>query len=63
MDAVKGWKTLLWNGGFAAVVGLLTYLAGVDWTMHVDPTIAMFLVAAVNVGLRVVTTTPIGKSE
>ena len=59
---VKGWKTLAWNAGVAGVLGILTWATGINWVDHVDPTVAMFVVAAVNVALRVVTDTAIFKS-
>jgi hypothetical protein len=58
---VKGWKTLAVNVGLASGVAGLTYLAGVDWTQYVSPNVALIGAAAVNVLLRVITTSPIFK--
>jgi len=58
---VKGWKTLAINTGIAAGVATLTYLAGIDWTQYVSPSVAVIGAAVVNMALRVVTTTAIFK--
>lgn len=63
MWEVKGWKTLMWNAAAAGVVGVLSYLTGVDWTQHVDPTIAVIIVTVVNAAIRIWgTTTAVGSS-
>ena len=58
---MNGWKTLALNG--AGVIGLaaLNFAAGVDWTQYVSPNTAMLIVFGVNMGLRLVTTGPVGK--
>jgi hypothetical protein len=53
-----GYKTIVLNAGAAAVLAALTYLVGVDWTQYVSPTWALILTNAINVGLRLLTTTP-----
>lgn len=60
---MKGFKTLFINGGIAALVALLTYAIGVDWSEYVSPTVAMVILAAANFGLRFLTDTPVGKAE
>jgi hypothetical protein len=35
----------------------------VDWSQHVSPATAVIIVAAANMGLRLITTTPVGKAE
>lgn len=60
MPDLKGYRTLLLNIGAAALVGGLTYMAGVNWTDYLSPTNAMFLMAGVNVLMRVLTTGPVG---
>lgn len=62
MLAIKGLRTLIINGAIVVGTAALTYLAGVDWSQHVSPTIAMIIVGAVNIGLRFVTNTPVGQS-
>lgn len=56
---MKGYKTLFWNAFLVIVGALLPWLAGVDWTQYVSPTMAAIVVAVVNLALRFVTTTPI----
>lgn len=60
---MKGFRVLLINALTAAMVAGLTYLAGVNWTDHVSPTAAVVLVALVNMALRFITTTPVGKAD
>jgi hypothetical protein len=63
MWTIKGWKTLMWNGAAAGVVGVLTYFVGVDWSQHVDPSLAVIIVALVNAALRIWgTSTKVGSS-
>lgn len=59
---MKGYKTILF--GLLMIVGpaALTYLAGVDWTsLGISPGVAS-LIGAVVIGLRAMTSTPIGKA-
>lgn len=42
----------------AAGGGVLPYLAGVDWTQYVSPTLAPLVVAGIGIGLRYVTKEP-----
>lgn len=60
---MKGLRTLLINGATVVVAAALTWAVGVDWTQHVSPTVAVIIVAVANMGLRVITTTPVGKAE
>lgn len=60
---MKGLRTLLINGATVVGAATLTWAVGVDWTQHVSPTAAVIIVAAANMGLRVITTTPVGKSR
>ncbi|HEX4716584.1 MAG TPA: hypothetical protein VH164_16825 [Ktedonobacteraceae bacterium] len=60
---LTGWKTVLF--GLATAVGptVLDKLAGIDWhTIGVSPT-AGGIIGAIIIGLRAVTSTPIGRSE
>lgn len=59
---MKGLRTVIFNVLIAALAGALPVIAGIDWTQYVSPTVAMVIVAAANVGLRAITSTPIGKS-
>ena len=58
---MKGWRTVFWNG--VVVVGgtaFLQWAIGFNWVDAVGPVYAMWIVAGVNVLLRMVTNTPIG---
>lgn len=58
---LKGWRTLLWNGVVVAGgTAALQYFAGVNWVDYVGPVYAMWIVAAVNILLRTLTTGPVG---
>ncbi|MCA1297546.1 lysozyme [Stappia indica] len=63
---MRGWKTLVLNGlaaGAALLLECLHYLAGVDWTSHLAPQSALWVVIALNLGnilLRHVTDGPAG---
>ncbi|SDT99164.1 hypothetical protein [Stappia sp. ES.058] len=49
---MRGWKTLLLNLGAASSVVLLEilrYLADVDWSAHLPPHAALWMVVGVNV--------------
>ena len=59
---MTGFKTLLWNLILVIVGAVLPYLAGIDWTLYVSPTVAAIVVVVVNVILRIWTSTPIFKS-
>jgi len=58
---LNGWKTVLVNLGIAVATPAMTVLAGVNWVELVGQTYAVMAVAAVNIGLRYVTTSPIFK--
>lgn len=51
-------KTIWFNMLLAAGGGVLPYLAGVDWTQYVSPTLAPLVVAGIGIGLRYVTKEP-----
>lgn len=61
MKNIKGWRTVAVNVGIAAVTAALPVLAGVDWTALVGPKAAVAIVVVINLGLRAVTTSPVGK--
>lgn len=60
---MKGLRTLALNGATVVGAAALTWAVGVDWTQYVSPTAAIMIVAGANMGLRVITTTPVGKSR
>jgi hypothetical protein len=55
---MAGFKTLIWNALLVVAGALLPYLSGIDWTQYVSPTVAVIIVAVINVALRFFTTTP-----
>ncbi|HVL74232.1 MAG TPA: hypothetical protein VM434_20350 [Beijerinckiaceae bacterium] len=59
---MKGWRTLLVNGGTVAAIALLGWAAEVNWGDHVSAGTAAVIVAVVNIGLRLVTTGPVGRA-
>ena len=63
MQALKGWRTIIFGALVAAVPSLLTYVAWVDWTHLVSPNIAALIAGVATIGLRAVTTTPPGQSS
>lgn len=61
---MKGWRTLLINGGLAAAAAFLTFISGVDLASYgITGTVATIALAVVNFLLRFITTTPVGASE
>ena len=60
---MKGFRTLAVNAAMVVIGALLPWAAGVDWTQHVSPTTAVFIMGAVNIGLRLITTTPVGAKQ
>jgi hypothetical protein len=60
---MKGLRTLLINGATVVGTAAVTWVAGVDWTQYVSPTSAVIIVAAANMALRLITSTPVGKSQ
>lgn len=57
---MKGLRTLALNAAVVVLAALVTWAAGVDWTQHVNPTAAIIIMAVVNMGMRLITTTPVG---
>lgn len=61
---MKGWRTLLVNGGIAGLAAALHYVAGVNLTDYgLNETTATVAMALINFVLRGITTTPIGQKE
>ena len=60
---MKGFKTLAFNALIIVAGALLPWIAGLDWTEYVSPTVAMVIVGVANMALRFVTTTAVGKTE
>lgn len=61
MKNLKGWRTVAVNVGIAAATAALPVLAGVDWVALVGAKAAIVIVAGVNLGLRMITTSPVGR--
>ena len=62
MDSLKGWRTIAIGLLMAIAPAALTYLAGVDWTHVVGPNGAMVIAGGITIGMRLITSTPVGKS-
>jgi hypothetical protein len=63
LASVKGWRTVFFGGVVAVAPALLTYLGGVDWTaLGVSPAMGAVIGAGI-IGLRAITTGPIGGSK
>ena len=56
---MQGFRTLAVNGLIIAAGALLPWIAGIDWTQYVSPQVAMLIVGAANIGLRLITSTPV----
>lgn len=60
---MKGYRTLAFNIGGAALIGALNYIGGIDWTQYVSATTAMGIVFGANTLLRFVSNTPWASKE
>jgi hypothetical protein len=58
---MKGWRTIGINIILVGGVGLLEFLLEIDWTAVVDPSTAVIIIAIINLGLRLITTSAVGK--
>ena len=56
---MKGWRTLAFNAGIIALVALGHWALGVNWADYVSPQWATVVMGAVNIVLRLVTTTAV----
>ncbi len=59
---LKGFRTVLMGLAIAVAPAALTYLAGVDWTSLVGPNAAMAIAGGITIAMRILTTTPVGRS-
>jgi len=59
---MKGYRTIIVNALIAAATGALQYGAGVNWIEAVGPTWSALIITGINVALRLITTTPVGKA-
>ena len=60
---MKGWKTIIFNALIVGLTAMLQFAVDVNWKDIVSPEMALIIVSILNIGLRFVTTTPIGKKE
>lgn len=60
---MKGWRTLILNGAIVIGTAGLTWAASVNWSEYISPSTAVIVTAALNMGLRFVTNTPVGKAN
>ena len=57
---MKGFRTIAVGTLVAVLPNALTYLAGIDWTQHVDANVALAISGVLTIALRCLTTTPVG---
>ena len=60
---MKGYKTILFNMLIVGVTAAVQFAADINWKDFVSPETALIIVSILNIGLRCITTTPIGKKE
>jgi hypothetical protein len=60
---LTGFKTVFFNAFVVGLIAILTNLSSVDWTQYVSPTVAMLVMAVVNIALRLATSTTIFKGK
>lgn len=60
---MQGFRTLAFNALLIVAGALLPWIAGIDWTQYVSPQWALVIVGAANIGLRMITTTPVGQKS
>jgi len=58
---MKGWRTLGINALLIGLVGMIEFLVKIDWSSLVDPSVAIVIIAGLNLGLRLITTSAVGK--
>ncbi len=59
---MKGYRTLLFNGGLVALIAVLHYIAGLNLGDYgITGATATIAVAVINFILRFITTTPVGQ--
>jgi hypothetical protein len=59
---MKGWRTVVANALAAGLAALNAKFAFIDLSGEEQAAVVVVLLAAINIGLRYVTTTAIGKS-
>ena len=60
---LQGYRTVIWGLFLTLGVPALSYLSGVDWTVYVSPNAAAIITGVITIVLRLVTTTPVGKTN
>jgi hypothetical protein len=60
---MKGFRTILLNTGIVAGTASLNYLGNYDWTAHVGAVGALSIVSCLNIFMRFLTTTAVGKAH
>lgn len=58
----EGWRTIAVSVAIAAGTAALSKLAGINWVDIVGPTWAIGIVSAINIAMRMITTTPVGEA-
>jgi lysozyme len=62
-DFMKGYRTLIVGLALAVLPASLQYLGAVDWQNLIGPTGAFFVSGLLAIGMRAMTTTPLGKQQ
>jgi hypothetical protein len=60
---MKGFRTVAIGLAIAIGPAAITYLLGLDWTSLIGPNAALFVVGLLQIGMRMITTTPVGKAN
>jgi lysozyme len=60
-DAMKGYRTIVVGLALALGPAALQYLGAVDWAQLIGPTGAFFVSGLIAIGMRAITSTPVGK--
>lgn len=60
---MKGYKTIIFNALIVGFTAMLQFAVDINWKDIVSPEMALIIVSILNIGLRFITTTPIGKKE
>ncbi|MDE2102516.1 MAG: hypothetical protein KGL39_35040 [Patescibacteria group bacterium] len=60
---MKGYRTIFVGLLLAIGPAALQYLGGVDWNSLIGPSGAFVVAGMIQIALRFITTTPVGKSD
>jgi hypothetical protein len=60
---MQGFRTLAFNALVIILGALLPWVASIDWTQYVSPQVAVLILGAANIGLRLITSTTVGVAK